>query len=85
VTCVYLPQLAFTFAPEPDRQGDQLIAQENEMKTVRRILNMRSEGLSLHAIADTLNQSGAKTKLGGKWYAVTIQNVLKVHAKEAAA
>jgi site-specific DNA recombinase len=61
-----------------ERRGDQLIAQEKEMNTVRSIVEMRSS-LSLHAIADSLNQSGAPTKLGGKWYAVTIQNVLKVH------
>jgi hypothetical protein len=45
---------------------------------------MWANGLSLHAIADSLNQSGTATKLG-EWYAVTVQNVLKVHAKEAAA
>jgi Recombinase len=55
------------------------------MKTVRGILKMRADGLSMQAIADALNESGAPTKQGGVWHAVTIQKVLRVHeAKQAA-
>jgi Site-specific recombinases, DNA invertase Pin homologs len=64
-----------------DRDGDKLIENTSEMATVRSIRKMRAEGTSLHRIAATLNEAGAATKLGGRWHAVTIQNVLRVHGQ----
>lgn len=41
---------------------------------------MRSRStFSENGIADALNESGAATKQGGTWHAVTIQNVLRVY------
>lgn len=62
------------------RKGERLVADAREMATVRRIQEMRAAGLSLHKIADRLNEEGVPTKLGGRWYAVTVQKVLKIHA-----
>jgi site-specific DNA recombinase len=53
-----------------DRQGDRLVQNQNEMKTVKRILRLRADGLSMQAIADAMNQAGAATKRGGTWHAV---------------
>ena len=39
----------------------------------------------MQTIADALNETGAPTKLGGKWYAVTVQKVLKIHPVTGAA
>jgi DNA invertase Pin-like site-specific DNA recombinase len=66
-----------------DREGDKLIPNREEMKTVRSVLRMRAEGWSMQAIADALNQRGATTKRDGRWHAVTIQKVLRVHAADA--
>lgn len=63
-----------------DRHGDKLVPNKDEMKTVRRILRLRADGLSMQAIADAMNEAGAATKLGGTWHAVTVQKVLKIHA-----
>lgn len=62
-----------------DRQGDKLIENAAEMSIVQTILKMRSKGRSMQAIADALNQAGAPTKRGGRWHAVTIQKVLRIH------
>jgi DNA invertase Pin-like site-specific DNA recombinase len=67
-----------------DRQGDKLIRNQDEMKTVRAIQRMRVSGLSMQAIANALTESGAETKQGGRWHAVTIQKVLKIHEATAA-
>jgi len=69
-----------------DRQGDRLVQNKEEMKTVRRILRLRANGLSMQAIADEMNQAGEATKRGGNWHAVTIQKILRTHdSKQAAA
>lgn len=37
---------------------------------------MRAEGATLQAIADKLNEMGIPTARGGKWYPMTVKNVL---------
>ncbi len=66
-----------------DRRGDRLIVNRREMATVRKIRRMRAEGLSLAKIAERLNRAKAPTKRGGKWHAVTVQKVLKIHTPAA--
>ncbi|MFL6446194.1 MAG: recombinase family protein [Bryobacteraceae bacterium] len=68
-----------------DRQGDRLVQNREEMKTVKRILRLRAEGLSMQAIADAMNEAGAATKRGGTWHAVTVQKVLRIHESKQAA
>jgi site-specific DNA recombinase len=63
-----------------DRQGDALVTNVTEMETVRTIRALRDAGQSLQGIANRLNDTGAATKRGGKWHAVTVQSVLRVHA-----
>jgi len=48
-----------------------------EAETVSMIRKLRKRGLSMKAIADRLNDTGIPTKRGGKWYASTIQYILK--------
>lgn len=54
----------------------------DEARTVARMLELRETGLTLRAIADTLDAEGHQTKLGGRWHANTIRRVL---AREAVA
>lgn len=47
-----------------------------EAKTVKRIHELRIQGLSLRAIALCLNEEGHKTKRGGHWHPQTVKVVL---------
>jgi DNA invertase Pin-like site-specific DNA recombinase len=50
---------------------------ENEAETVRNIYSMRSEGASLRNIADTLNASYVRPKVGATWNYQSVSNILK--------
>lgn len=67
-----------------NRDGDKLTENAEEMQTVHTICRLRSQGRSMQFIADRLNESGASTKRGGKWHAVTIQKILRVHETSTA-
>jgi DNA invertase Pin-like site-specific DNA recombinase len=58
------------------RQGGMLIEEPTEMETIARIHDMRREGATLAGIAASLNESKIPTKLGGRWYASTIRQIL---------
>lgn len=63
---------------EEDEHGRQVIADvETENETAGRIVELRSQGLTLQAIADQLTAEGRQTKRGGKWHACTVRNVLR--------
>jgi DNA invertase Pin-like site-specific DNA recombinase len=68
-----------------DRQGDALVENADEMAVVHTILRLRSEGTSMGAIAAALNEDGSPTKQGGRWHAVTVQKVLRIHGSKQAA
>jgi len=63
-----------------NREGAKLVENPEEMDVVRRIHTLRAGGVSLQGIATVLNKAGVATKRGGKWYAVTIQSVLRIHS-----
>ena len=52
-------------------------AEEFALKVGGTIESYRSQGLSMQAIADKLNQLGINTARGGSWYASTVNNILK--------
>lgn len=51
-----------------------------EYQTIAVIQQMKKAGLTLQAIADCLNAEGYQTQRGGKWYPMTVSNVLKREA-----
>jgi DNA invertase Pin-like site-specific DNA recombinase len=59
------------------RKGDKLVPNAAEQAVVAKIRRMRKTGLSINKIADQLNATKAKTKRGGKWYACTVQKILR--------
>ena len=71
------------------RIGDsnKLVPVAREIRVVQRILKWRAQKLSYQAIAEQLNEEGAKTKRGGSWYASTVRNVVlhPTHQKMAKA
>lgn len=54
----------------------QLEVNESEAEVVRQVFAWRSEGETLQAIADRLNERNVPTKRGGKWSKVHIKDML---------
>jgi len=76
------------YSPTPlgyNRNGKQLVVNDQEQKTVKVIKAMRAEGVSMGEIARRLNDAGTPTKKGGKWYASTVNNILKNNLHEEVA
>lgn len=62
---------------ETDAQGRRVCrAVEAEARTVARALELRAAGLSLRAVASTLDAEGHRTKRGGRWEAVTVKRLV---------
>ena len=49
---------------------------EGQRPTIERILSLRSAGIAVDTIAETLNAEGRKSKTGGNWYGSSVRNVL---------
>lgn len=49
---------------------------DGQRPTIERILSLRSAGMAVDTIAETLNVEGLKSKTGGRWYGSSIRNVL---------
>ncbi len=54
----------------------QLEQDQAELAVVQRVFELRGAGLTLQAIADTLNHEGIATKRGGKWHPSTVTYIL---------
>lgn len=48
-----------------------------EIETLRHIVQLRAEGMTLQQIAAHLNTDEWKTKRGGRWHPMTVSNALK--------
>lgn len=67
------------YSPTPlgyQRQGEQLISDDEEMNLISRLHTMREQGRSLRSIANQLNTEGISGKQGGRWYASTVKYLL---------
>ncbi|MBM3267804.1 MAG: recombinase family protein [Candidatus Sericytochromatia bacterium] len=58
-------------------EGGRLVAADAEAVTVDRIVALRSAGLTLRGIADTLAAEGIATKRGGAWAPAQVANILR--------
>lgn len=68
------------YSPVPygyDREGDALKENDQELQTVQLILKLRKQGLSMAKIAAEMTARKIPTKTGGKWYASTVNYILK--------
>ncbi len=59
-----------------DKDGKLLIDNISEMKTITYMKGLRSKGWSYFRISDRLNEKGIVSKSGGKWYGMSVSNVL---------
>lgn len=68
------------YSPVPygyNREGDSLTENGQELQAVQLILELREQGLSMAKIAAELTARKIPTKTGGKWYASTVNYILK--------
>ena len=63
-----------------DKDGKKLIDNINEMKTIRYMKTLRSKGWSYFRISDKLNEKNIIGKSGGKWYGMSVRNVLSYYS-----
>ena len=63
-----------------DKNGKLLIDNISEMKVVSYMKGLRSKGWSYFRISDRLNEKGIVSKSGGKWYGMSVRNVLSYYS-----
>jgi len=78
------------YGPTPygyDRQGDELIANRDELAIVARIRELRGNGATMRAIVGALNGANVPTKTGKQWRPSTVAYILKngLYQQEVAA
>jgi site-specific DNA recombinase len=62
-----------------DKDGKLLINNVSEMKVVSYMKGLRKKGWSYFRISDRLNDRGIVSKSGGKWYGMSVKNVLSYY------
>jgi hypothetical protein len=55
----------------------QVVCDQREMASVRRILELHSQGLGYKAIAEQMKAEGHPTKRGGRWHGSTVAAILR--------
>ena len=63
-----------------DKNGKLLIDNISEMKVISYMKGLRSKGWSYFRISDRLNEKGIVSKSGGKWYGMSVSNVLSYYS-----
>ena len=78
--------IRFVFQPAEEGLGgakfmieDGAIDNVDEMKTIRYMKTLRSKGWSYFRISDKLNEKNIIGKSGGKWYGMSVRNVLSYY------
>ena len=63
-----------------NKDGKKLIDNINEMKVIRYMKTLRTKGWSYFRISDKLNEKNIIGKSGGKWYGMSVRNVLSYYS-----
>jgi site-specific DNA recombinase len=63
-----------------EKDGKLLIDSVGEMKVIGYMKTLRSKGWSYFRISDRLNEKGIIGKSGGKWYGMSVRNVLSYYS-----
>jgi site-specific DNA recombinase len=66
-------------------EGEFLVRDDDEQKTLARLVELCSEGLSYRKVAAILTEEGHPTKRGGSWAAMSVRNVYLRTQEDAAA
>lgn len=79
------PALGECRTDERDDHGRRVVKSiPSEVATVRRVFELRSQGLTQKAIAEQLNAEKRPTKRGGQWHQSTVAAILRRPAPPAA-
>ena len=62
-----------------DKDGKKLINNLDEVKVISYMKTLRSKGWSYFRISDRLNEKNIIGKSGGKWYGMSVRNVLSYY------
>lgn len=60
-----------------DRIEKDLVINPSEAKHIEYMIQLRKKGYGFRKIASTLNKENIKSKLGGQWYAKTVEQVVQ--------
>jgi DNA invertase Pin-like site-specific DNA recombinase len=63
------------------RDGDLLVADENQQRVIREILDLRYSRCSFREIASWLNDEGIPAKKGGRWSPMSVRSVCLTSAR----
>ena len=63
-----------------DKDGKKLIDNLDEVKVISYMKTLRSKGWSYFRISDRLNEKNILGKSGGKWYGMSVSNVLSYYS-----
>jgi DNA invertase Pin-like site-specific DNA recombinase len=74
------PENLTTEAQKKGAEANSKKAGDRNKAVVPTILQLRSEGLGMAAIASRLNADGIPTAMGGDWHAAQVQRILKIQA-----
>jgi len=74
------PENLTTEAQKKGAEANSKKAGDRNKAVVPTILQLRSEGLGMAAIASRLNADGIPTAMGGDWHAAQVQRILKRQA-----
>ena len=74
------PENLTTEAQKKGAEANSRKAGDRNKSVVPTILQLRSEGLGMAAIASRLNADGIPTAMGGDWHAAQVQRILKRQA-----
>ena len=64
--------------------GVVLVPNEREQAAIATIVERRASGMTLGALARSMEVEGVPTKFGGKWTAKTVLAILRRHEKMVA-
>ena len=62
-----------------DKVDNKLVDNDDELKVIKYMKNLRKRGYSYFKISDRLNQRNIKSKNGNKWYGSGVRNVLSYY------
>lgn len=65
------------------REGDLLVADEDQQRVIRQILDLRYARCSFREIAAWLNSEGVAAQRGGKWSPMSVRSICLTAAKRA--
>jgi DNA invertase Pin-like site-specific DNA recombinase len=60
-------------------EAGELVPDEHEQSTIRRVLELHGEGRSYREIIEVLDHDGHKPKRGDRWHPTTIARIVKRH------